>query len=123
MAILSRLLRSSILDTMTEEFIVAARARGVSEFSIYMKHALKHSLLPIITILGLQLGTLLSGAIITETIFDWPGLGTLLVEAIHSRNYPLVQATVLFVSFLYVLCNLLTDFFYHIADPRIRRAA
>lgn len=119
-AILIRLTRSSILEVMNEDFIRAARARGQGEISIYLKHALANALIPIITVAGLQLGALLAGAVITETIFSWPGIGRLMIEAIESRDYPLVQGCVLSISICYVMVNFLADLLYGIADPRIR---
>jgi peptide/nickel transport system permease protein len=115
-----RLARSSMLEVVSEEFITSARARGVPEWKVFAKHALSNALLPIVTVMGLQLGALLSGAVITETIFAWPGVGRLLVEAIESRDYPLVQGCVLSVSLCYVAANILADFAYAVIDPRVR---
>ncbi len=120
MALLSRMTRATMLEVIREEYIKTARAKGLSETMVIFKHALRNALIPVITIAGIQTGALLSGAIITETIFDWPGIGSLLVEAIHMRNYPLVQGCVLLVATIYVLVNLTTDLLYAWIDPRIR---
>ena len=119
-AILSRMIRSSLLEVLGEDYIRTARAKGLGERRVILKHALRNALIPVITIVGLQIGILLSGAIITEFIFDWPGLGTLLLQSIHTRNYPLVQGCILFIATVYVLVNLLTDIAYGWADPRVR---
>lgn len=120
MALLSRMTRATMLEVIREEYIKTARAKGISETMVIFKHALKNALIPVITIAGIQTGALLSGAIITETIFDWPGIGSLLVQAIHMRNYPLVQGCVLLIATIYVLVNLTTDLLYAWIDPRIR---
>ncbi len=119
-AILSRMTRSSLLEVIREDYITAARAKGLSEWVIMVKHALTNALLPIITIIGLQFGALLAGSIITETIFSWPGIGRLTIQAIVTRDYPLVQGCVLFIALCYVVVNLLTDLLYVFIDPRIR---
>lgn len=122
-AILTRMLRASLVEVLSAEYLQAARARGVSEAKVIWVHALRNAGLPVITLLGLQLGSLLSGAVITETVFAWPGLGTLLVGAIQGRDYPLVQGCVLVVSLGYVVANLLADLLYRWADPRVRGRA
>lgn len=119
-AILTRMLRSSLVEVLPSDYLKAARARGVPEWKVIWVHALRNAGLPVITLLGLQLGSLLSGAVITETVFAWPGLGTLLVGAIQGRDYPLVQGCVLVVSLAYVAANLLADLLYRWADPRVR---
>lgn len=119
-AILSRMIRSSMLEVLQKEYVTAARAKGLSEKRVVLKHALKNALNPVITIVGLQLGTLLAGAVVTEKIFNWPGLGTLLIDSIQQRDYPLVQGCVLVMAFGYVAVNALTDGFYRLADPRVR---
>jgi peptide/nickel transport system permease protein len=119
-AVLSRMTRASLLERLGEDYLTVARAKGLPEWKVILKHALRNALIPIITIMGLQFGTLLSGAIITENVFSWPGIGTLLINAISARDYPLVQGCVLFITLSYVLVNLLTDLFYGWADPRIR---
>ena len=120
MALLSRLTRTTTLEVIREEYIRTARAKGLSEGKVLFKHVLRNTLIPVITIAGIQTGALLSGSIITETIFDWPGIGSLLVEAIQSRNYPLVQGCVVLIATLYVSINLLTDVLYAFIDPRVR---
>lgn len=119
-AILSRMTRASLLERLGEDYLMVARAKGLPEWKVILKHALRNALIPIITVMGLQIGALLSGAIITENVFSWPGIGTLLINAIQARDYPLVQGCILLISLSYVLVNLLTDLFYGWADPRIR---
>ncbi len=118
-AILTRILRSSLLRIIDLDYIRAARAKGVGEPTVWMKHMLRNALLPVITIMGLQFGSLLAGSIITETIFSWPGVGRLTVQAIQTRDYPLVQGCVLAVATGYLLINFITDVFYSLIDPRI----
>ena len=118
-AILTRMIRSSLLEVIHEDYIQAARAKGLSERQVWVKHALSNSLLPVITIVGLQFGALLAGAIITETIFSWPGIGRLTIQAIQTRDYPLVQGCILVIATSYLIVNLMTDLFYRLADPRI----
>ena len=118
-AILSRMIRASLLEVLSEEYIVSARARGLSSVAVVIYHAVPNAALPVITVLGLQLGTLLGGAVITEMIFAWPGVGQLTIEAIQRRDYPLVQACVLVISFAYVAVNTVTDLVYARVDPRI----
>jgi ABC-type dipeptide/oligopeptide/nickel transport system permease component len=119
-AILARMTRASVLEELRELYVLAARARGVSRLRAVLRHAFRNSLIPIVTILGLQFGAVLTGTIITETIFAWPGVGRLLIQAINFRDYPLVQGCILFISFTYVMMNLLTDLTYGWLDPRIR---
>ena len=119
-AIVARMTRSSILEVLREDYVLAARAKGLPERSVILKHVLRNALLPVVTVVGLQFGGLLAGAVITETIFSWPGLGTLLIQAIQTRDYPVVQGCVLAISLSYVLVNLLTDVVYVLIDPRIR---
>ena len=119
-AILARMTRASVIEELRELYVTAARARGVSRTRAIVRHAFRNSLIPIVTILGLQFGAVLTGTIITETIFAWPGVGRLLIQAINFRDYPLVQGCILFISFTYVLMNLLTDLTYGVLDPRIR---
>ena len=118
--ILSRMVRASLLEVLGQEYIRAARAKGLSEGRVILRHGLVASLIPVITVVGLQIGALLSGAIITEIIFAWPGLGRLTLQAIQARDYPLVQGCVLMFSFGYVLVNTATDLLYAYVDPRIR---
>ncbi|VAW81710.1 ABC transporter, permease protein 1 (cluster 5, nickel/peptides/opines) [hydrothermal vent metagenome] len=119
-AILSRMVRSSLLEIMNEDFIRTARAKGLSSATVWLHHGMRNAWLPILTLVGIQLGALLGGAVITETVFNWPGLGTLLIESIQRRDYPLVQGCVLLISLCYVLVNLFTDILYTRIDPRIR---
>jgi ABC-type dipeptide/oligopeptide/nickel transport system permease component len=119
-AILARMTRASLIDELREPYVLAARARGLSRRRAVVVHALANSLIPVVTILGLQLGAVLTGTIITETIFAWPGVGRLLIQAIGFRDYPLVQGCILFVAVTYVGMNLLVDLAYGFLDPRIR---
>ena len=119
-AILSRLVRSTLIECLTEDYIATARAKGASGFSILFRHALSNALLPVVTVIGLQLGALLGGAIITETIFSWPGIGRLTIQAINARDYPLVQGCILAISLSYVSINLIVDLLYAAIDPRVR---
>ena len=119
-AILSRMIRSTLLEILTEDFIRTARAKGLTDWAITIRHGLRNALLPVITLLGLQLGALLGGAVITETVFSWPGVGSLVIEAIQRRDYPVVQASVLLISFSYVVVNVVTDLAYAWVDPRVR---
>jgi peptide/nickel transport system permease protein len=120
-AILTRLVRSSVIEELGEDYVRTARAKGLSETKVVYKHVLKNGLIPVVTVLGLQLGVLLAGAIITEKIFGWPGLGLLLVEdGIGKRDYRIVQGCVLVISLTYIIANTLTDMVYRWLDPRIR---
>jgi len=119
-AILTRMVRSSLLEVKKEDYVTFARAKGLRELMIIGKHALSNALIPVITITGLQFGALLSGSIITETIFSWPGIGRLTIQAIQTRDYPVVQGCVLVIALSYVLVNFLTDLLYGYVDPRIR---
>ena len=119
-AITARMTRASLSGELRELYVEAARARGLSRRRAVIAHALRNSLIPIVTILGLQLGSVLTGTIITETIFAWPGVGRLLIQAIGFRDYPLVQGCILFISVTYVAMNLVTDLTYGFLDPRIR---
>ena len=118
-AILARMIRSSLLEILGEDFLRTARAKGLSSLQSTFLHALPNALLPILTLLGLQLGGLLGGAVITETVFAWPGLGLLMIEAIQQRDYPVVQAAVLCISLTYIAVNFITDILYAWLDPRI----
>jgi len=119
-AILARMTRSSVIEELRELYVMAARARGLSQARAVVRHAFRNSLIPVVTIIGLQFGAVLTGTIITETIFGWPGVGRLLIQAINTRDYPLVQGCILFISVTYVAMNLLTDLTYGFLDPRIR---
>ena len=119
-AVLSRMVRSSLLEVLHEDFIRTARAKGLSERAVIWGHALRNALLPVVTVLGLQLGVLLGGAVVTEMVFSWPGLGELTIQSIQRRDYPVVQACVLLISSSYVVVNTLTDLVYAWLDPRVR---
>lgn len=116
----ARLTRSGMIDVLSQDYIRTARAKGLAGLSVVQRHALKNAILPIITVLGLDLGALLGGAVITETIFAWPGVGQLAMQSIYSRDYPVVQATVLLVAAAYVFVNLVVDVAYAYLNPRIR---
>jgi len=119
-AILTRMVRSSAIEQLSSDYVRTARAKGLSPAAVLFRHAFRNALIPILTILGLQFGTLLAGAIVTETIFSWPGVGRLAVQAISARDYPLLQGCILLIAVSYVLVNLLTDFIYVLVDPRVR---
>lgn len=119
-AVLARTTRASVIDELRELYVLAARARGVSRLRAVLHHAFRNSLIPIVTVLGLQFGAVLTGAVITETIFAWPGVGRLLIQSIGFRDYPLVQGCILLIAMTYVTVNLLTDLVYGVLDPRIR---
>jgi peptide/nickel transport system permease protein len=118
-AILTRILRASLLQVIHEDYVRTARAKGLSGRRVWLKHTLRNALLSVITILSLQFGGLLAGSLITETIFSWPGIGRLTVQAIQTRDYPLVQGCVLVIAISYVLVNFFTDFLYKLVDPRV----
>jgi ABC-type dipeptide/oligopeptide/nickel transport system permease component len=118
--VLTRLVRSGLLDVLDEDYIRTARAKGLTPRDVMLRHAIRNMLIPVITVLGLQIGTLLGGAVITETVFAWPGVGLLLVDAISNRDYPLVQAAILFITAIFVTINFLVDLSYGALDPRIR---
>lgn len=119
-AVLARITRASVLEELRGFYVLAARARGVSRGRAVLRHAVRNSLIPIVTVLGLQLGSLLTGAVITETVFAWPGVGRLLVQSINFRDYPLVQGCVLLIAVTYVTVNLIVDLLYGVLDPRVR---
>jgi ABC-type dipeptide/oligopeptide/nickel transport system permease component len=120
MALVTRLVRSGMLDVLGEDYIRTARAKGLQERRVIVRHALRNILIPLVTVVGLQLGALFGGAVITESIFAWPGVGRLALQAINARDYPMVQASVLFISVVYVFLNLAVDIIYVYLDPRIR---
>ena len=119
-AILARMTRATLLEELREPYVQAARGRGASRTRAVLRHAFRNSLIPIVTLLGLQFGAVLTGAVITETIFAWPGIGRLLIQSIGFRDYPLVQGCILFIAVTYVAVNLVTDLVYGVLDPRIR---
>ncbi len=118
-AVLARMVRNSLLEVLADGYIRTARAKGLSEGAVLRRHALRNAWLPVLTLIGLQLGALLAGAVITETIFAWPGIGSLMVEAIQARDFPVVQGAVLLIAALYVLVNTATDLAYAAIDPRV----
>jgi ABC-type dipeptide/oligopeptide/nickel transport system permease component len=119
-AILTRMVRISVIEELSSDYVRTARAKGLSPAAVLFRHAFRNALIPILTILGLQFGTLLAGAIVTETIFSWPGIGRLAVQAIGARDYPLLQGCILLIAVSYVIVNLLTDAVYALVDPRVR---
>jgi peptide/nickel transport system permease protein len=120
LAIIARITRASVLDVQNEDYVRTARAKGLAPRVVDERHIMRNALLPIVTIIGLQTGLLLSGAVLTETVFAWPGMGTWLVDAIDQRNYPVLQGGILFVSFIFVMANLVVDISYAFINPRIR---
>ncbi|WP_153732855.1 ABC transporter permease [Sporosarcina obsidiansis] len=119
MATFARITRSSMLEVISQEYIKTARAKGVAEFWVISKHVFKNALTPILTVLGMQISMLLGGAVLTETIFSWPGMGRLIVDAIDKRDFVVVQGTVLFIAIIFVLVNLLVDILYKVVNPRV----
>lgn len=120
MAIIARMTRSSMLEVMRSDYVRTARAKGQKMFWVVYKHALKNAIIPVLTIIGLQMGLLLGGAILTESIFAWPGVGRYIYEAINFRDYPVIQSGILIVAFIFVMINLLIDILYSLIDPRIK---
>lgn len=119
-AVVARLTRSSMLEVIRQDYIRTARAKGLNEFLVIMRHALKNALIPVVTIVFLRFGALLGGAVLTETVFAWPGIGWLMIDAIWARDYPVVQGCILMIAISFVLINLFTDLLYGLIDPRIR---
>jgi ABC-type dipeptide/oligopeptide/nickel transport system permease component len=119
-AVIARMTRSGMLEVMQQDYIRTARSKGLKEQVVLSKHALKNALIPVVTMIGLQFGVLLGGAVLTETIFAWPGVGRLLVDAIFWRDYPLVQGAVLLIATAFIIINLIVDILYSFLDPRIR---
>jgi peptide/nickel transport system permease protein len=120
MGIIMRVTRSAVLEVMHEDYVRTARAKGVFERNVLWRHVLRNALVPVITVGGLELGTLLSGSIIVETVFAWPGSGSLLISAIQSRDYPLITGTVIIYTLAFVVINFMIDILYAVVDPRIR---
>ena len=120
MASIARLTRSAVLDVLRQDYVRTARAKGLSELAVVVKHTLKNAALPIVTITGLQFGTLLGGAVVTETVFAWPGIGRLAIQSIYNRDYPIVQCTVFLSAVLFIVLNFAIDLFYGVLDPRVR---
>jgi peptide/nickel transport system permease protein len=119
-AILTRMVRASMLEELSQDYVRTARAKGLQERSVLYRHALRNGLISVVTVVGLQFGALLAGSMVTETIFSWPGIGRLTLQAINSRDYPLVQGCFLAIAATYIAANLVTDFVYTLVDPRIR---
>jgi peptide/nickel transport system permease protein len=120
MATIARVTRSSMLEVLRQDYIRTERAKGLSERVVIYKHAVRNAMLPVITVIGLNFGLLLAGALLTETVFAWPGIGRYVVKAVQMRDYPVVQGCVLFFSFMFVIVNLITDLLYVLIDPRIK---
>ncbi|MBA3891885.1 MAG: ABC transporter permease, partial [Gemmatimonadaceae bacterium] len=118
-ASLARLTRGGMIQSLKEDFVRTARAKGLAPRTVLFKHALRNTLIPVVTMIGLQLGHLLGGAVVTETIFAWPGVGRLVVDAVHARDFPVVQAAMLVIVLLFVLVNIAVDMMYGLLDPRI----
>jgi ABC-type dipeptide/oligopeptide/nickel transport system permease component len=114
--------RSAMLEVLSQDYVRTARSKGLGERIVVRKHALRNALLPVVTVVGLSFGTLLSGAILTETVFSWPGIGRWVYDAISARDYPIIQGGVLFVAFVVAVINLLVDLLYAVIDPRIQYA-
>jgi peptide/nickel transport system permease protein len=119
-ALMTRMVRGSMLEEIRQDYVRTARAKGLTEHAVLFGHALRNGLLPVITLLGLNAGGLLAGAFVTEPIFSWPGLGRLTIQAINARDYPLVQGCILTIALTYIVVNLATDVLYSVVDPRIR---
>ncbi len=119
-AFIARMTRATMMESLGQDFVTTARSKGLKEKVVIIRHALKNALIPIITVIGLQFGTLLGGAILTETVFAWPGMGRLIVDSILARDYPMIQGAILIFGLLYVLINILVDLLYALVDPRIR---
>jgi peptide/nickel transport system permease protein len=120
MAVIARMTRASLLEILSQDYIRTAESKGLPQRAVILRHAMRNALLPVMTVTGLQTGRLLAGAILTETIFSWPGIGLWIFEAIQARDYPIVQGATLFIATIFVLVNLLTDLLYAVVDPRIR---
>jgi oligopeptide transport system permease protein len=122
-AFVARLMRGSLLEVLRADYIRTARAKGVAEWLVVVKHTLKNAALPIVTITGLQFGTLLGGAVVTETVFSWPGIGRLAIQSIYNRDYPVVQCAVFLSAIMFIVINFAIDLFYGLLDPRVRPRA
>ena len=119
-AFIARMTRATMMESLGQDFVTTARSKGLRENVVIIRHALKNALIPIITVIGLQFGTLLGGAILTETVFAWPGMGRLIVDSIQARDYPMIQGSILIFGLMYVLINIMVDLLYAFVDPRIR---
>ena len=120
MAIIARMTRSTMLEVLAQDYVRTARAKGLGERTVLLRHALKNALIPVVTVIGLQFGILMAGAVVTEVVFTWPGIGWLMVDSISNRDFPLVQAALLVTSVTFILVNLVVDMLYAFLDPRIR---
>ena len=120
MAIIARMTRATMLETIRQDYIRTARAKGLTERVVIVKHALRNALIPVVTVIGLQMGALLGGAVLTETVFSWPGIGSYVVDGIMKTDYPRVQGAVLLIGTIFVLVNLVVDILYSYLDPRIQ---
>ena len=120
LAVITRMTRSAMLEELGKDYVTTARAKGLTERAVIGRHVRRNALIPVLTVTGLQLGTLLSGAVLTESVFSWPGMGTYLVEAALSRNYPVLMACMLLFTAIFVVVNLVVDLLYHAIDPRLR---
>ena len=120
LAVIARMTRSSMLEVLREDYIRTARAKGMSPARVIVVHALRNALIPVVTVIGLQIGTLLAGAVLTETLFSWPGIGKWLIDAISRRDYPVVQGGILLIATLVIVVNLVVDLLYGVLNPRIR---
>jgi peptide/nickel transport system permease protein len=118
-AVIARVLRSSMLETLRSDYVVLARSKGASESIVVLKHALRNALIPTVTVVGLQVGILLGGNMIIETVFSWPGLGRMVVDAIFNRDFPLIQGSVMIYAFTFVMANLIVDVLYTYLNPKI----
>jgi len=118
-AFIARMTRSSMMEVLSQDYITTARSKGLMEKVVIVKHALRNALIPIITVVGLQFGSLLGGAVLTETVFAWPGMGRLIVDSILARDYPMIQGSILIFGLLYIMVNLIVDLIYAYVDPRI----
>jgi peptide/nickel transport system permease protein/oligopeptide transport system permease protein len=121
-ALIARMTRSSMLEVLGQDYLRTARAKGLTEQAVILRHALKNAFIPVVTVIGLQLGMLLSGSVLTETVFGWPGIGLLLVDSIFARDYPVVQGVVMVFAIVFTLLNILVDLIYAYLDPRIHYA-
>jgi peptide/nickel transport system permease protein/oligopeptide transport system permease protein len=121
-AILTRMTRSSMLEVLNQDYVRTASAKGIKRSSVTLKHALRNALIPVVTVAGLQFGSLMAGTVLTETVFSWPGIGRLLVDSILARDYPVVQASVLLIATTFIVVNLVVDLLYGVIDPRLRHA-
>ncbi|ECI7685951.1 ABC transporter permease [Salmonella enterica subsp. enterica] len=119
-AIIARVMRSNLIDVLNQDYVRTARAKGLSEAVILTRHAIPNSLIPVVTVIALQMGILLGGAVVTETVFAWPGIGRLIVQSIDARDFPVIQASILLLAVTFVVLNLIADILYYLIDPRMK---